>query len=220
VVSRSPARRSSRRRPGRRAPRPAPGNADDPAGRDQAHRAALQLRAPPLSAGHHALGGDPREDSRSRRRASRGVSWGSACVGGRPGELGRSPDSEAVTREGYRANTAWVRAWTRTFSSSSISAAPHAFSLQSTRIMWNSGGSGQPQQSAAAMCGPALAERTERLAAVDRRRCSRLTSRRSPVRAGKRSQAQRIHARGTRRLASGRYSHSTHANSDAGPDRR
>jgi hypothetical protein len=31
------------------------GDADDPACRDQAHRAALQLRAAPLSAGHHTL---------------------------------------------------------------------------------------------------------------------------------------------------------------------
>jgi Divalent cation transporter len=32
------------------------GDADDAASRDQAHRAAFQLRAAPLSAGHHALG--------------------------------------------------------------------------------------------------------------------------------------------------------------------
>ena len=47
----------------------------------------------------------------------------------------------------------------------------------------------RPQQTAAdaaAMCGPSLAEQTERQAAVDRSSCSRLTSRRSPVRAGHR----------------------------------
>jgi hypothetical protein len=40
----------------------------------------------------------------------------------------------------------------------------------------------EPQQSAAAMCGPSLAERSERLTVVDHSTCSRLTSRRSPVR--------------------------------------
>jgi hypothetical protein len=52
--------------------------------------------------------------------------------------------------------------------------------------VWKRFGSGKPQQRAAAMCDPPLAERAERQAAVDRSTCSRLTSRRSPVRAGHR----------------------------------
>jgi hypothetical protein len=47
-------------------------------------------------------------------------------------------------------------------------------------------GSGKAQQSAAAVRGKSLAERIERQTAVDRSSCSRLTSRRSPVRAGHR----------------------------------
>ena len=43
-------------------------------------------------------------------------------------------------------------------------------------------GSGKPQQNAAIMCGPSLAERPERQAAVDRSRCSRLLSSGSQVR--------------------------------------
>ena len=42
------------------------------------------------------------------------------------------------------------------------------------------------RQTAAAECDSSLAERPKRQAAVDRSRCSRLTSRRSPVRAGHR----------------------------------
>jgi predicted enzyme related to lactoylglutathione lyase len=42
--------------------------------------------------------------------------------------------------------------------------------------MWKRGESGQPQQSAAGMCGPSLAGRPERQASVDRNSCSRLTS--------------------------------------------
>ena len=52
--------------------------------------------------------------------------------------------------------------------------------------MWKRCGSGKPQQSAAANSAMWLAEPSERQAAVDRSSCSRLTSRRSPVRAGHR----------------------------------
>ena len=52
--------------------------------------------------------------------------------------------------------------------------------------MWKRCGSGKPQQSAAARGGTSLAERNERQTAADRSSCSRLTSRRSPVRAGHR----------------------------------
>jgi hypothetical protein len=48
--------------------------------------------------------------------------------------------------------------------------------------MWKRGGSGKPQQNAAAVCGLSLAERTERQAAVDRSICSRLLSSGSQVR--------------------------------------
>ena len=61
-----------------------------------------------------------------------------------------------------------------------------AASREAGAIMWKRSGSGKPQQSAAAMCGTSLAERSERQTAVDRSSCSRLTSRRSPVRAGHR----------------------------------
>jgi hypothetical protein len=57
--------------------------------------------------------------------------------------------------------------------------------------MWKLFGSDKPRQSAVDMCGPSLAERIERQAAVDRSSCSRLTSRRSPVRAGHRPFAAR-----------------------------
>ena len=53
---------------------------------------------------------------------------------------------------------------------------------ESRRIMWKRRGSGEPQQSAAAVCGPSFAERSERLAAVDRSTCSRLLSSGSQVR--------------------------------------
>src|SRR5215210_2590947 len=56
--------------------------------------------------------------------------------------------------------------------------------------MWKRRGSGKPQQTPAAMEGSSLAERPERQAAVDRSSCSRLTSRRSPVRAGHRPSAR------------------------------
>jgi hypothetical protein len=45
-------------------------------------------------------GRSPRRASRSRWRASRGVR--SRSVGGRSADAGDSPDSEAVTSEGYR----------------------------------------------------------------------------------------------------------------------
>ncbi|MCE3249692.1 MAG: hypothetical protein K0R41_3517, partial [Geminicoccaceae bacterium] len=51
---------------------------------------------------------------------------------------------------------------------------------------WKRCGSGKPQQSAAALFGSSLAERAERQTAVRRSTCSRLTSKRSPVRAGHR----------------------------------
>ena len=51
---------------------------------------------------------------------------------------------------------------------------------------WKRLGSGKPQQSAAATRDESLHERYWRQAAVDRSSCSRLTSRRSPVRAGHR----------------------------------
>jgi hypothetical protein len=54
------------------------------------------------------------------------------------------------------------------------------------RIMWKRFGSGRPQQSAAALCDLRPGKRGERQAAGDRSNCSRLTSRRSPVRAGHR----------------------------------
>jgi len=54
------------------------------------------------------------------------------------------------------------------------------------RSAWKRPGSDRPQQGAAATRGSPLAERPERQAAVDRGSCSRLTSRRSPVRAGHR----------------------------------
>ena len=41
---------------------------------------------------------------------------------------------------------------------------------------WKRGGSGKPQQNAAAMCGPSLVERSWREAAVDRSTCSPLLS--------------------------------------------
>ena len=56
-------------------------------------------------------------------------------------------------------------------------------------LMWKRLGSDKPQQSAAARRVPSLATRSERQAAADRSRCSRLTSRRSPVRAGHRPSA-------------------------------
>ena len=52
--------------------------------------------------------------------------------------------------------------------------------------MWKRCGSDTPQQTAAAMGASPLVERLERRTAVDRSSCSRLTSRRSPVRAGHR----------------------------------
>ena len=52
------------------------------------------------------------------------------------------------------------------------------------------------------MCGPSLAERPERQAAVDRSRCSRLTSRRSPVRAGHRPSSRARLGSGTSTIAS------------------
>jgi hypothetical protein len=47
---------------------------------------------------------------------------------------------------------------------------------------WKRGGSGKPQQNAAAMCGPSFGERPERQAAADRSMCSRLLSSGSQVR--------------------------------------
>jgi hypothetical protein len=47
---------------------------------------------------------------------------------------------------------------------------------------WRRGGSGKPQQNAAAMCGPSFGERPERQAAADRSMCSRLLSSGSQVR--------------------------------------
>jgi hypothetical protein len=61
--------------------------------------------------------------------------------------------------------------------------------------IWKRSGSGKPQQSAADMCAPSLAERPERQTAVDRSSRSRLTSRRSPVRAGHRP-SSRVRFRG------------------------
>ena len=52
------------------------------------------------------------------------------------------------------------------------------------------------------MCGPSLAERPERQAAVDRSSCSRLTSRRSPVRAGHRPSSRARLGSGTSTIAS------------------
>jgi hypothetical protein len=58
--------------------------------------------------------------------------------------------------------------------------------VQAGAIMWKRCGSDKPQQNAAAMGGTSLAEWPERQAAVDRSSCSRLTSKRSHVRAGHR----------------------------------
>ena len=52
--------------------------------------------------------------------------------------------------------------------------------------MWKRCGGHKPQQNAAASRGESLVQRSERQTAVDRSSCSRLTSRRSPVRAGHR----------------------------------
>jgi hypothetical protein len=70
--------------------------------------------------------------------------------------------------------------------------------------VWKRCGSDKPQQSAAAKCDSSLAERHERQAAVDRSSCSRLTSRRSPVRAGHRPLA-RVRLRSE--TATSRYAH-------------
>jgi len=59
---------------------------------------------------------------------------------------------------------------------------PHFPLVKGGAIMWKRGGSGKPQQNAAAMCDPSLVEQTERQAAVDRSRCSRLLSSGSQVR--------------------------------------
>ena len=56
--------------------------------------------------------------------------------------------------------------------------------IYESRRVWKRLGSGKPQQSAVADCGRSLTTRIERQVAVDRSTCSRLTSRRSPVRAG------------------------------------
>jgi hypothetical protein len=48
--------------------------------------------------------------------------------------------------------------------------------------MWKRCGSGKPQQNAAAICGPSLAERTERQEAADRSTCLCLLSTGSQVR--------------------------------------
>jgi Phage integrase family len=70
-------------------------------------------------------------------------------------------------------------------------------SVKAEALMWKRSGSGKPQQAAAAMRGPSLAERRRRQEAVDRSTCSRLTSRRSPVRARHRPLAVRANnARG------------------------
>jgi hypothetical protein len=56
--------------------------------------------------------------------------------------------------------------------------------VNAAAIVWKRCGSDKPQQSAADTCGASLAERAERQAALDGSRSSRLTSSRSPVRAG------------------------------------
>jgi hypothetical protein len=63
--------------------------------------------------------------------------------------------------------------------------------------MWKRCGSGKPQQTAAANSAMWLAEPSERQAAVDRSSCSRLTSRRSPVRAGHRPSSRSRFRSGT-----------------------
>jgi hypothetical protein len=68
--------------------------------------------------------------------------------------------------------------------------------LPNARI-WKRLGSDKPQQRAAAMCGPSLVERLRRQTAADRSSCSRLTSRRSPVRAGHRPSSRATLRRGT-----------------------
>jgi hypothetical protein len=61
-----------------------------------------------------------------------------------------------------------------------------SFRVKAAARLWKRLGSSKPQQSAADMCGTSLAERVGGQTAVDRSTCSRLTSRRSPVRAGHR----------------------------------
>jgi hypothetical protein len=60
------------------------------------------------------------------------------------------------------------------------------YRVKAGAIMWKRCGSGKPQQSAANWARRSLSERHRRQAAADRSSCSRLTSRRSPVRAGHR----------------------------------
>jgi hypothetical protein len=76
-------------------------------------------------------------------------------------------------------------------------------------LMWKRFGSDKPQQNAAARRAWSLPERLQRQAAVDRSSCSRLTSRRSPVRAGHRPSPRVCFRSGTSGIAVG---------TDAGPN--
>jgi hypothetical protein len=111
-------------------------------------------------------------------------------LGGRSGRArnvreGRFPDvtgaPAAMGKQAYRSTPTRRSLGTKRRSAASSLTSLSLF-VKPGGSTWKRGGSGKPQQNAAAMCGPSLVERPERQVAVDRSRCSRLLSSGSQVR--------------------------------------